>query len=564
MSSSCAAAWGLPRVLSIARSWPFDEADRVAHPGGSFLRTALLAGVMALCSPWANAADSATALDCARLRELRLPGATVEGADFVQAGAFSTTPGKPLPDQKAFCRVVAKATPSRDSDIRIEVWLPASGWNGRLWGVGNGDYAGSISHRELNARMGEGFAVVSTDTGHRTDDSGDTTWAVGHPERVIDFGYRGIHEAAVNAKLIVTAFYGNAPSHAYFASCSNGGRQGLMEAQRYPDDYDGILAGAPAHEWTAKATGMGQWQFQWFTDPTHRLPSTKLPALRAAVLKACDALDGVSDGVIEDPTQCRFDPMVLACHGGETDGCLTEPQVATVRGLYAGTRAADGNALLRGYAPGAEAGLAEVHYLSAPNTSDSLFEALNAYWRDLVFENPSWDYRTFDLERDGALATRKLGPVLDAVDPDLRRFSAHGGKLIIYHGWADPLMPPAGSVDYFERVARSMGKDRADRTVRLFMAPGMGHCLGGDGPNRFGQFGVGDGNPDTNLAAALQRWVERGVAPERLTASKRKDNRNATSEVLRTRPICAYPKVARYVGHDSTEDAANFMCDAPP
>jgi Tannase and feruloyl esterase len=254
---------------------------------------------------------------------------------------------------------------------------------------------------------------------------------------------------------------------------------------------------------------------------------------------------------------------VLVCRGAETDACLTEPQIATVRGLYAGNASADGQPLLRGYSVGAEEGLEEAHYVSAPESEDGSFGALNPFWRDLVFEDPKWDYRSFDLARDGALAQRKLAAVLDAVDPDLTRFSARGGKLILFHGWADPLPPPLGSIAYVERVARTMGAERADRTVRLFMAPGMGHCAGGDGPSRFGQFGVGDGNPETSLGAALQRWVEQGVAPDRVIATKRKNDGDATSEVLRTRPLCAYPKVARYAGSGNTDDAESFVCAAP-
>jgi hypothetical protein len=563
MSSNSSAAANHPLDVLLRRSRIIDAVAPIPRRRAATLRAALLAFIASLYLPLANATDSDAAADCATLRGLRLSGATVVSADFVEAGAFKTAGGKSLPGQNAFCRVLGSATPSDDSNIRFEVWLPAAGWNGRLWGVGNGDYAGSISQPALNARMGEGFAAVGTDTGHQTNDPGETQWAIGHPQQVIDFGHRGIHEAAVNAKRIVTAFYGRAPAHAYFASCSNGGRQALMEAQRYPDDYDGLIAGAPAHEWTAIYIGSGEWQFHWFADPAHRIPATKLPALRAAVANACDALDGVSDGVIENPPQCRFDPAVLACHGAETNDCLTESQLATVRGLYAGNVSADGHPLLRGYAIGSEDGLEEVTYVSAPGSSDGSFEALNPFWRDLVFENPSWDYRTFDLERDGALAKRKLAPVLDADDPDLTHFSARGGKLIVFHGWADPLPPPAGSIDYVERVARTMGAERADRTVRLFMAPGMGHCAGGDGPNRFGQFGVGDGNPETNLGAALQRWVEQGAAPDRVIATKRKDDGDATSDVLRTRPLCAYPKVARYIGRGSTDDAANFVCAAP-
>ena len=505
----------------------------------------------------AFASDLKTASDCMRLTDLRLPGATVLSAELHEAGAFKGPDGKPFPNQVAFCRVVGRATPSSDSDIRFEVWLPVA-WNGRLWGVGNGDFAGSISQRALNARMADGYAAVGTDTGHRTDNAADTRWAVGHPQQVVDFAHRGIHEAAVAAKRVVSAFYGRPPAHAYFGSCSNGGRQALMEAQRYPDDYDGIVAGAPAHEWTSIYIGAGDWQFRQLADPARRVPAAKLPALRAAVAAACHA---GADGVVDEPQRCAFDPAVLACRGAETDQCLTPPQLQTVRGLYAGNASARGQPLLRGYAVGSEATLDDVHYRSGTGSDDMFLEVLG-FWRDLVFEDPAWDWRSYDMARDGALATKKLAGVLDADSTDIGRFAARGGKLIVYQGWIDPLVPPAGTIDYVERVERTMGAERARAAVRLFMAPGVGHCGGGDAPNQFGQFAAGAGDPEASLGAALQRWVEQGTAPEQVVARKH-ENDDPAGKVVRSRPLCAWPRVARYTGTGSIDAASSFECRAP-
>jgi len=522
-----------------------------------FKQIALAAGYAAtLVYPVAMGASPS---DCTNLAKQHFATAHVLDAELIPAGRFKADGLEGQPRLAAFCRVVGSGQPSRDSDIRFEVWLPEANWNGRLWGVGNGNFAGSIAYQALANRVAAGYAAVATDTGHETD-SMDTYWASGHPEKVVDFGHRGVHEATVNAKRIVTAYYSRSASHAYFSSCSDGGREALMEGQRYPQDYDGIIAGAPAFDWTHLFIAGAALQFKWFTDPARHIPANKLPAIQSAVSAACPGLTGATDHVVEDPARCRFNPAVLACQGPETDRCLTPPQLETLRTLYDGARLPSGTLLYRGFAPGAEAGLDENHFRSGPGPGD-MFRFAVGFFRDFVFEDPTWDFNTYDPERDGKLADHKLAAILNATNPDLSSFAARGGKLILYHGWNDSTVPPYRTIEYFEQITATMGQARARDSVRLFMAPGMEHCEGGPGPNHFGQFFPdGKGDPDTNLATALQRWVEQGIAPERIIATKRRDDENPNSEVVRSRPLCAWPLVAHYRGQGSADTASSFDC----
>jgi hypothetical protein len=519
-------------------------------------RLARAASLIALAFPAVGAALPS----CERLASLKMPPATVISAVSVAPGAFRTRDGAALPALKAFCRVVGIARPTPDSQITFEVWMPAD-WNGRLWANGNGDFAGSISEAALASRIAEGYATVGTDTGHRTAIQFETAWGVGHPQKVIDFAHRGIHEAAAAAKRLVRAFYGRSATRAYFSSCSNGGRQALMEAQRYPDDYDGIIAGAAAGDWTHLYIGAGLLYFQWLAAGPGYVPSAKVPAIHATVLAQCDALDRIRDGVIEDPRHCRVDLRGLLCNGPESDTCLTQAQLATVEKLYAGPALASGKQLVPGYSAGAEDSWGEAHFGAGPATTDS-YQDVVGFFRNLVFEDPNWSERNFDAARDGGLTERKLSAIIDATSTDLTRFTAHGGKLIMYHGWSDPIVPAMMSVDYYQRVVERMGRRTARSSIRLFMVPGMGHCGGGPGPNDFGQFAAGSGDPGAAVGAALQRWVEHGVAPERLVASKRTDD--ASAALVRTRPLCAFPLVAHYRGVGSTETETSFDCAETP
>ena len=503
----------------------------------------------------------ASAADCEGLAKLSLPSTVIGTATAVPAGSFTPTGSGELKNLPEFCRVTGSIKPTSDSDIQFEVWLPAAGWTGKFQGIGNGGFAGSISYGGLAEAVRRGYAAASTDSGHRAGGA-SAEWALGHPEKIADYGHRAIHEMTEKAKAIVAAFYGSPAKRSYFSSCSNGGRQALMEAQRYPADYDCIIAGAPANHWTALlVNAMAMMQA---TAGEAYIPASKLPAIQAAALAACDGDDDVKEGVIEDPSRCRFDPAKLLCTGAESDACLTAPQAKALRQIYAGTRDGKGRVVSPGYAPGGEAeqgGWGPWITGKAPDTS-LMYQFGSGFFRNMVYNDPAWNYRSFDVDRDYKAAVERTAHLLNATDPDLRRFRAHGGKLILYHGWSDAAIPGQHAVDYYESVVKKLGETNTSSFVRLYMAPGVQHCGGGSGPNVFGQASVGAGDPRTNVAAALERWVEQGVPPEEIVATKYKTGADPASGVARTRPLCPYPKVARYKGMGSTDEAANFECVA--
>jgi len=506
------------------------------------------------------------AATCESLADLKLPNTTITMAQTVAAASFTPpSPGGNMPiaasykELPAFCRVAGVIKPTSDSEIKFEVWMPSAGWNGKFHGIGNGGFAGSITYQGLAGALSRGYAAASTDTGHSGQDA---SWALGHPEKIVDYGHRAIHEMTEKAKSIIKAFYGDGPKRSYFASCSNGGRQALMEAQRYPNDYDGIIAGAPANYFTHILTGFA-WNMQaTLNDAASYIPARKLKAIEATALAACDGRDGVTDGVLDDPVKCGFDPSVLLCKGAESDECLTEKQVAALKKLYAGPRNAKGKQIIPGFVPGGETGQSGwTAWITGPAPKGALqyFFSTQAF-ANMIYNNPAWDYKTFELERDGKLADEKLGAILNAVDPNLKAFKARGGKLILYHGWNDAALPPVNTINYFESVRAKLGKRESDAFMRLFMAPGMQHCGGGPGPNSFGIFVTSaQSDPRHDLTLALERWVEEGVAPDQIIAAKRQ-TADPKSPVIRTRPLCPYPQVARYKGSGSTDDAANFAC----
>ncbi len=515
------------------------------------------------------------AAPCANLTALRLPATTITAAGVVPAGAFRPPEPRPaaLPADElrafeqlpAFCRVQGVIAPSSDSHIEFEVWMPVSGWNGKYLGVGNGGFAGSLMYwapgiytsnvPTVQSALMAGYATSSTDTGHEAPQT-DARWALGRHEKIIDYGYRAVHETAETAKAIIRAFYRRAPAHSYFDSCSNGGRQGLMEAQRYPADYDGVIAGAPAAAMTHLAAGFGEWAIQATEkDPASYIPANKWPAVQAAVLAQCDARDGLKDGLIDDPRQCDFKPRVLLCQGPESPSCLTAPQITALEKLYAGPRDSHGRQISPGLVPGGEAG-GPVDWalaVSGPAPGQSAIDGLGQGWADLV-QNPDRDWRTANVEHDVDRDDAALEQILNATNQDLSAFEARGGKLILFQGWSDPLISPLATVNYYESVVARMGRSDAKRFTHLYMVPGMPHCFGGSGPNTFG----------TTMLTALQHWVEKGAAPRAIVATKYRTNGDPASAIVRTRPLCPYPQVARYKGTGSIDVAANFACRAPP
>jgi Tannase and feruloyl esterase len=507
------------------------------------LRAALLAMVLAVVL---LARVSAAPSSCESLSKLPLDHTTVTQAELVGAGAFKA-PGPAANAQNAsrfaqlpsFCRVAATVKPTADSDIKIEVWLPASGWNGKLEAVGNGGWAGTISYPAMAQALARGYATTSTDTGHSTP-GGD--FAFGHREKLIDYAHRSEHEMTVKAKAIINAFYGSSPARSYFNGCSTGGRQALTEASRYPDDFDGIIAGAAANPKTRLDTWRIWMGLETLKDPETRIPQEKYPAIHQAVLAACDGLDGLKDGLITDPTRCHFDPQVLACKGADGPSCLTPKQVQSVKTVLGPARSPHTRAeIFGGFQPGSE--LLWSRLIGGPDPLDTALDQ----FKFMVFNDPKWDWRTFDVDRDLAKAEETLKGLLTAIDPaSLGAFFGRGGKLLTYHGWADQDISPMASVNFYKGVNGALGEPKVSSSMRLFMVPGMGHCGGGEGPNTF------------DMMIPLEQWVEKGQAPARVVASH-----NTNGKVDRTRPLCAYPQVARHTGTGSTDEAENFTCQVP-
>lgn len=498
---------------------------------------------------------------CDTFTSFKLPDTTITAAALVPAGPFVANPaaggrGGPPPSVPSFCRVQLTVAPA----INIEVWMPASGWNGKFEGVGGGGYAGTLSYPAMAAALNAGYATASTDTGHTGN---DPQFALGHPELVIDFGYRAIHEMTVKGKQITEAFYGMAPRESYFAGCSTGGRQGLMEAQRYPDDYIGIVAGAPAINWPHLMMG-ALWNSQaTLKDPDSYIPAAKLPAINDAAVAACDMTDGVKDGLIADGRACRFDPASIVCKDGDSPACLTPKQAAALGKIYGGARYADGKTIYPGRLPGVERGWG-LFTTGQERGRAILYGYSGGYVKYFVLGDSSWDPMTFDFSKDMAKidGDQRNRGALETMSPDLKAFRDRGGKLILYHGWGDDAVSPLNTIDYFKMVVEKTSggpkagdawapedakfTEAASKTgefMRLFMVPGMNHCGGGPGPNTF------------DAAAALAGWVEKKQAPDTLLGSHMTDG---TADL--TRPLCPYPMTAKYSGSGSVTDAANFSC----
>jgi feruloyl esterase len=471
------------------------------------------------------------AASCADLGQLLLPPVTITAAETREAGDLEQNFGPPL-SLPAHCRIAATLAPSNDSEIRMELWLPAD-WNGKFLALGNGGWAGSISFGAMAGGLRSGYAVASNDTGHA---GGSASFAVGHPEKVVDFAYRAMHEMVVQSKTLIEHYYESPPQLSYYDGCSTGGRQGMMSAQRYPEDFDAIIAGAPVYNQLALNATQFHNMKMLIENRSMALAPEKVQMLNDAVLDACEVNDGVYDGFLNNPLACDFDPASLQCDNTDTGACLTADEVTAVNNVYRGVYSTSGEQLYPGHAKGFELGWRVPAEGSEPTALQ-----VDAT-RYLVYEDADWDWREFDLERDLALAREKAG-FIEALDADLSEFKARGGKILFYHGWNDPGPSPINTIAYYDSVLATVAGDNED-WIRLFMMPGMGHCRGGAGPDQ------------ADFLGALESWREDGVAPDRITASRVREGR-----VDMTRPLCPYPAVATWNGEGNPNEATSYRCE---
>jgi feruloyl esterase len=507
------------------------------------IRLALTASLGVLLS-----AAPAVAATCENLRGLSMSNVTITAAAVVmppppstgrgRAGGTAATqttaadPGVAPASEPAlpeYCRIRLLLTPTSDSKINAEVWLPTRSWNGRFMAVGNGGFGGSIQgYGEMRNALRLGYATAGNDTGHSEADGPNGMFALGHPEKIVDFAYRAMHEMTATSKKLIADFYGRPQQFAYYKGCSTGGRQGVMAAQRYPEDFDGIIAGALANRHIQMHTAGVARSIELARHPEQEIPVAKAQLVTQAVLNACDTL---KEGFLNNPRACRFDVKKLACAAGvDNDSCLTQGQMKTVEAFYGGLKNGKGELIFSGQALGNPLPALR----GATTTPGGGYDTVRIWG----FQNEHYDWRSFDLDRDMPIINGKVGFV-DAVDPDLSRFKARGGKLLLYAGWGDTTITPENTVLYYESVLAKMGK-KQDDFMRLFMVPGMAHCRGGDGPNTFDSIG------------AMEAWREKGVTPTELTGF------NPVTSL--SRPLCSYPQYAKYKGTGNMKDAANWSC----
>lgn len=483
-----------------------------------------------------------SAARCSALEGKQLNGATIDGAEIIASG--TALPPFNLKVKHEFCRVDAHVSPASGSTVKMQIWLPTE-WNGKFAGVGGGGFNGGLGIASviLQRPTSNAFAAVVTDAGHDMSDTAE--WALDNPEKVIDYGYRANHLGAVVGKAVVAAYYGTAAKRAYFHGCSNGGRDALMLAQRYPDDYDAIAVGAPANDFTGLMASFAR-TAQISRAPGIELSAAKMALVHEAAIKQCDVLDGVKDGLIERPQSCSFDPVVLQCKSGEGASCLSKVEVGAVNELYRGAYTSAGHQVMPGLPVGSEYEWA--NWLTGPKAGGPTMA--QEFYRYMVYNDPEWNLGQFELDRDYAAAKREVGSLLDAVDPDLRPFIENGGKLLMYHGWDDAAIPAGNTLQYYAEVRRVVGS-RADDAARLFMLPGVAHCAGGHGPDVI------------DYIEELDRWSGSGEAPERIVLTKY-DTPFALvglpANALRTKPVCAWPKSAHYKGTGAIDDEASFVC----
>lgn len=503
--------------------------------------------LLALPAAFAGTANAATT-PCGGMATLNLPHAQVTNATLVSAGAF-TPPNPPqgpnavrtlqayaaLP---AFCRVQATSRPTPDSEIKIEVWLPVTDWNGRLQAVGNGGFSPAIQYQAMGQALAAGYAAAATNTGQETN-NGD--FSAGKPEKMVDWGNRAVHETAVIAKAVIAAHYGKGPNYAYWNSCSTGGRQGLVAAEYYPNDFDGLAIGDPANPMTRLQANNIAINLALTKSETSFITPEKWGFIHDAVMTQCDEKDGLKDKLIQDPRACNFDVQTLRCRDGDRPDCLNAAQFEALNLILTGSKnPRTGASIYPGYPIG-------VAMTPGPVTGRNPDSSGPATFR-MLFQKPDWDWKAMDLDKDLAAAEAIGDKTINAVDETrLKPLFDRGGKILMYHGWSDPAISALISIDYYEKaVAANGGLGRTFDSIRLFMVPGMAHCMGGEGPNSFDKM------------APLVEWVEKGRAPNQIVAT------HLTADVAdRTRPLCPYPQVAKYKGAGSIDEAASFACARP-
>ena len=505
----------------------------------------------------AQRGSNESVVPCEALTSLELRDTKIMSATFIPGGSYAPpdvvavaaqVPGMVLTNMPAFCRVIGTIYPS----IGFEMWLPiGSAWNGKFAATGSGGSGGYINYAQgpasktgLAFNIRRGYAVAATNQGHVIN---TTSWLL-DPGLFVDWAFRANHEVAVRAKAIIKAHYGSPPKYSYFEGCSAGGWQGLIAAQRYPLDFDGIVAGAPGNgNFTARQSNYVWGAHAVLKDPGSMIPAAKLTTIRDAAMATCDSADGLVDGIISNPPACAFNPKVLLCNQGDSNSCLTLGQILGLRKLYQGAvNPRTGERLHPGYSVGGE--LSWGPLVRGPLDAN----AIN-FFSVAVFENPSWDWTAFDFGADPEAARAKFAGIVNSDDPDLRPFRDRGGKLLMWHGWADQMVPSQATVDYYNAVIDVIAAEKPARNplratqsfARLFMNPGVAHCTGG----------VGADNID--LLPALEQWVEQGVRPDRVTASKIV---NGVTQF--TRPLCPYPGVATYIGGNPNA-AESFACRSP-
>jgi tannase/feruloyl esterase len=501
-----------------------------------------------------------TSTNCDAIRTMSTPQTIVMSADVVPAGIFTPPPqpapptppanqaaataagrgrgaraGGPAPAPEPIpqhCRVKLTLKPTSDSNIYSELWMPTDNWNGRLLVVGNGGFAGSIQgYGDMQIALRLGYATAATDTGHNAADGPTSggTFALGHEEKIVDFAYRALHETTVESKRLIRQMYSRNAQFSYYKGCSTGGRQAIMAATRFPDDYDGIIGGALANRHIHMHTAGSARQIVLARNPDMAISPEKAQMVTDAVMNKCDTLH---EGFLNNPKQCSFDFSTLVCKGAESNECLTSSQLKAVEMFYGGLKNKKGEVIFAGQTLGNP--LTPQRSNQTLNVSDTV--------RIWAFQNANYDWHSFDLDRDMPIIDQKIGFV-DATDPDLKKFKAHGGKLLLYAGWADTTITPVNTVEYYESVVKKMGANDTKDFAKLFMVPGMAHCRGGNGPDTFDTIGT------------LEKWREKGQTPATIAAT----NRNSGL----SRPLCAFPQYAKYKGTGDLKDAANWACTAP-